>query len=165
MPKSPAPKPFAVINGWTILLHDGFRADYERLRAEVEQLQKGDPKGYQTHGKAKLFKRITDIILKEIPADPNAAIYQLGNTMGAKHRHWRRAKFLQRFRLFFRFDSATKMIIYTWVNDENTLRKAGSKTDAYAVFQARLAKGDPPTDWDDLLEDALASAQSAAKSG
>lgn len=163
MPKPPDPKPFAVINGWTLLLHDGFRGDYERMRAEVEQIRKDDPKGYVSHGKAKLFKRITDIIETEIPADPNAAVYQLGNTMGAKHRHWRRAKFLQRFRLFFRFDSATKVIIYAWVNDENTLRKAGAKTDAYAVFQSRLAKGDPPTDWGELLEDALASASEGPK--
>jgi toxin YhaV len=40
--------------------------------------------------------------------------------------HWRRAKFLSRFRLFFRYNSKAKVIIYAWVNEENTLRKAGS---------------------------------------
>jgi toxin YhaV len=67
--------------------------------------------------------------------------------MGRQHNHWRRAKFLGRFRLFFRFDTASKIIIYAWVNDENTLRKAGSKTDPYATFEKRLSRGDPPSDW------------------
>ncbi|WP_295192499.1 type II toxin-antitoxin system YhaV family toxin [uncultured Brevundimonas sp.] len=151
MAKPPDPTPFAVVNGWKLFLHEGFRADYERLRDEVAQLKTGDPTSYAGHPKAKLFKRITDIISVEVPADPNAAAYQLGNTMGSAHRHWRRAKFLQRFRLFFRFDSKTKTIIYVWVNDDNTLRKAGSKTDVYSVFKGRLGKGDPPTDWKDLL--------------
>ncbi|WP_292059436.1 type II toxin-antitoxin system YhaV family toxin [Brevundimonas sp. UBA5936] len=152
MSEPPDQKPFAEVNGWRLFLHDSFRGDYERLRDEVAQLKAADPEGYVSHAKAKLFKRITDIISIEVPADPNAAAYQLGNTMGSTHRHWRRAKFLQRFRLFYRFDSRTKMIIYVWVNDENTLRKAGSKTDPYAVFKGRLGKGDPPTDWDDLMK-------------
>lgn len=159
MTKPPDPKPFAEVNGWTLILHDSFRTDYERMRDEVEQMKAADPKGYTSHGKAKLFKRITEIISTEIPADPNAAIYHLGNTMGSQHRHWRRAKFLGRFRLFFRFDSKTKIIIYVWVNDENTLRKAGSKTDPYAVFKGRLTKGDPPTTWDELMAGTKASAR------
>ncbi|MGL5139225.1 MAG: type II toxin-antitoxin system YhaV family toxin, partial [Beijerinckiaceae bacterium] len=90
----------------------------------------------------------------EIPRDPNALTYQLGNTLGPSHRHWRRAKFLQRFRLFFRFDSTARIIIYAWVNDENTLRKAGARNDPYAVFLRRLEAGDPPDDWVELLGDA-----------
>ena len=31
-----------------------------------------------------------------------------------------------RFRLFFRFDSASRIAVYAWVNDENTMRKAGA---------------------------------------
>ena len=38
-------------------------------------------------------------------------------------------------KLFFQFNSnAPKTIIYVWMNDETTQRKAGSKTDVYAVF-------------------------------
>jgi len=65
-----------------------------------------------------------------------------------------RAKFLQRFRLFFRFDSASRIIIYAWVNDENTLRKAGSRSDPYTAFSRQLDDGDPPDDWDELLTEA-----------
>jgi len=37
------------------------------------------------------------------------------------------------------------------VNDENTLRKAGPKTDPYTVFARQLARSDPPSDWQALL--------------
>jgi hypothetical protein len=67
------------------------------------------------------------------------------------HRHWRRAKIGRRFRLFFRFDSKTKIIIFAWVNDEHTLRSSGAKTDPYVVFQKMLKSGHPPDDWDALL--------------
>jgi toxin YhaV len=42
------------------------------------------------------------------------------------------------------------------VNDENSLRTYGAKTDAYAVFAAMLATGNPPDDWHALLAAARA---------
>src|SRR5262249_54437889 len=95
-----------------------------------------------------------DLILEEIPRDPNAAEFQLGNTMGTAHRHWRRAKFLGRFRLFYRFSSAEKAIIYAWVNDETTLRKSGSQTDPYVMSKKRLQEGNPPDNSDELFHGA-----------
>jgi toxin YhaV len=44
------------------------------------------------------------------------------------------------------------VIVYAWVNDENTLRKAGSRTDPYAVFVGRLRAGNPPDNWEDLIQ-------------
>jgi toxin YhaV len=120
----------------------------------VQKLKKEKPKSYADHPKAKLLKRILEVILDEVPLDPNAAVYQLGNTLGAAHRHWRRAKFLGRFRLFYRFSTVHKAIIYAWVNDESTLRKAGSQTDPYVIFNKRLRDGDPPDGWDDLFRKA-----------
>jgi toxin YhaV len=72
--------------------------------------------------------------------------------MGAAFRHWRRAKIGRRFRLFFRFDTRSRIIIFAWVNDENTLRSSGSKNDTYVVFQKMLKSGNPPNDWDALRE-------------
>ena len=40
--------------------------------------------------------------------DPNSVEYRLGNTLGPSHRYWRRAKFLGRFRLFYRFSTVHK---------------------------------------------------------
>jgi toxin YhaV len=47
--------------------------------------------------------------------------------LGLPFRHWRRAKIGRRFGLFFRFDSRSRIIIYAWVNDAQTLRFAGSE--------------------------------------
>ena len=120
----------------------------------VEALERHHPETYRSHPKTKLLKKIHDLILVEIPRDPNAAEFQLGNTLGRAHRHWRRAKFLGRFRLFLRFSTAHKAIVYAWVNDETTLRKAGSKTDPYVLFTKRLQEGDPPDNWEDLFREA-----------
>ncbi|MFM8556203.1 MAG: type II toxin-antitoxin system YhaV family toxin, partial [Betaproteobacteria bacterium] len=90
-------------------------------------------------------------IFDAVPSDPNREEYRQGNTMGAAFRHWRRAKIGRRFRLFFRFDSKTQIIIFAWVNDENTLRSSGSKSDPYAVFQRMLERGHPPDDWAALV--------------
>ena len=53
--------------------------------------------------------------------------------------------------MFFRFSTSAKVIVFAWVNDENTLRTYGSKSDAYAVFRKMLDKGNPPDDWAALL--------------
>jgi toxin YhaV len=45
------------------------------------------------------------------------------------------------------------------VTDENKLRKAGARSDPYAVFSRRLSDGDPPDRWADLLEDARKAAE------
>ncbi len=145
--KTDRTKTFAVCNGWTLLRHPAFREPFDGLVADVAALEAADPKGWTTHPKAKLLKRIRDLIIDEIPANPDDPAFRLGHTLGKQHGHWRRAKFLGRFRLFFRFDTASKVIIYAWVNDETTLRKAGAKTDPYATFEKRLGRGDPPGDW------------------
>ncbi len=140
--------------GWKLYLHPAFRVPFDRLTDEVERLRTADPTGYQRHPKTKLLQRILDLVLDEIPSDPTAANFRLGKTLGADHRHWRRAKFLGRFRLFFRYSSAHKVIIYAWLNDETTLRKAGGRSDPYAVFRRRLRRGEPPDDWADLMREA-----------
>jgi len=140
-----------ICNGWTLLFHPAFQARFDLLIDEVKELRAAEPTSWQDHPKAKLLERIRRIVFEEIPMNPDAPEYRQGNTLGETNRRWRRAKFLQRFRLFFRFDSESKVIIVAWVNDESTLRKAGAKTDPYAVFARQLARGDPPADWFELL--------------
>jgi toxin YhaV len=147
-------KAFAERHGWKLYRAGTFDKALGDLEAEVARLAEHKPETLAAHPKAKLLARIYQLVFDEIPRDPNANAFALGNTLGPAHRHWRRAKFLQRFRLFFRFDSASRIIIYAWVNDENTLRKAGSRSDPYAVFKKRLDDGDPPDSWDSLLRDA-----------
>jgi toxin YhaV len=124
---------------------------WHALRTEVQRLRQQDPQGYVHSPAAKMLKTVAALMFKEIPADPNAKRYRLGHSLGSQFTAWRRAKFYRRFRLFFRFHSQRRAIVYVWLNDEQTLRKAGARTDAYTVFAKMLASGNPPGDFDHLL--------------
>jgi toxin YhaV len=156
---SPPARAFAERHGWKLFRTRAFLEAFIPLQAEVERLASRSSEGFVGHPKAKLLARIVALISDEIPRDPNSPLYSLGDTLGPAHRHLRRAKFLQRFRLFFRFDSASRIIIYAWANDENQLRKAGSRNDPYAVFARRLDAGNPPDDWEELLREARLAEQ------
>jgi toxin YhaV len=46
------------------------------------------------------------------------------------------------------------VIVYAWVNDEDTKRAYESCDDAYRVFRKILESGHPPDDWNQLLAEA-----------
>ncbi|WP_029621137.1 type II toxin-antitoxin system YhaV family toxin [Pseudorhizobium marinum] len=143
------------INGWTVLSHPLFLDQWEKLIEAVEALQTKKPENYQKSAEAKLLATLVHLVTIAVPSDPTAAIYRQGSTLGDVRRHWFRAKFGNgRFRLFFRYNSASKVIIFAWVNDEHSLRSYGSKTDAYNVFKGMLDNGAPPDDWDALHKQA-----------
>src|SRR5690606_12189043 len=101
----------------------------------------------------KLLGRLIDLAFNRIPQDPGNPAYRQGKTLGNARKAWFRAKTGNgRYRLFFRFQSKSKVIVYVWVNDEHTRRTYGGNTDAYAVFAGMLDDGNPPADWDALLE-------------
>jgi toxin YhaV len=141
------------INGWTIYAHPLFLDQIETLVTEVERAKSKDPTGYKNKRSSKLLAAILKVALEDIPADPTRPVYRQGDTLGDDYKHWFRAKFLQQFRLFFRYQEtkAAKVIVLAWVNDEDTLRAYGKANDAYAVFRKMLKKGNPPDDWDGLL--------------
>lgn len=140
-----------VVNGWRLFVYPLFEQQLRRLADKVEALAAKDPIGYREHPTAKLLATVHRYIREVIPRDPNAAEFRQGNTLGPDNRHWFRAKFHERFRLFYRFSSKEKVILYAWVNDERTLRKSGSKTDPYEMFRAMLEAGDPPSSMEQLL--------------
>jgi toxin YhaV len=150
-PRRPSPEPPLVVHGWTLYVYPPFAERWAALRAEVEAQRKRDPDGYRTSAAAKFLLLLRRLVLDEIPSDPAAERFRQGRTLGHAHRHWRRAKFLQRFRLFFRYHSEARIIVYVWLNDEHSLRKAGARTDPYRVFRDMLERGRPPTDWDSLV--------------
>ncbi|TMJ20559.1 MAG: type II toxin-antitoxin system YhaV family toxin [Alphaproteobacteria bacterium] len=143
----------AVANGWTLYEHPLFADQRDRLLHTVEKRRAKDPQGWQGSAEAKLLAAIARLTLEIIPADPAAAQFRQGGTLGKARKHWFRAKFGNgRYRLFFQFNSAARVIIYAWVNDAETLRAYGGRRDAYAVFKAMLDKGDPPESWAELLK-------------
>lgn len=155
MKKSKGPSPSDAglsIKGWQIYAHPLLLDQLERLAAAVEKERAKNPRKYQDGANAKLLQALGKLLFDTIPEDPTRPEYRLGNTLGPGGRHWFRAKFGgQRFRLFFRYDSRAKVIVYAWVNDSTTLRTYGAKTDAYAAFASMLRAGHPPDDWADLL--------------
>ena len=48
------------------------------------------------------------------------------------------------------------MIVYAWVNDQDSQRAYASGNDAYRVFRKMLASGHPPDDWNLFLAEARA---------
>ena len=140
-----------VVNGWRLYVHPLFEQQFRQLVEQVEALAAKDPTGYKELPAAKLLATINRHIRETIPRNPGALEFRQGNTLGSDNRHWFRAKFHERYRLFYRFSSKEKVIIYAWVNDERTLRKSGSRTDPYRVFRAMLEAGDPPNTMEQLL--------------
>lgn len=148
-----------IVNGWRLFAAPCFLDAVETTRTAVLQLQQKHPEKWVQKKAAKRLAMIVRLVLKDIPEDPTREIYRQGTTLGGSHRHWRRAKFYQQYRLFFRYHSARKIIVYGWVNDDTTLRAYESKTDAYRVFKKMLADGHPPNDWDELLAAARQESQ------
>ena len=142
-----------VSKGWTLLFHDALVGQLQRLCAAVEKANKKNPESSASNANVLLFSALSKLILETIPDNPNRDEYRQGKTLGSEFKHWRRAKIGRRFRLFFRFDTQSQIIIFAWVNDENTLRNPGGKSDPYAVFKRMLDRGCPPDSWDDLLSE------------
>lgn len=144
-----------VINGWNIFAHPLFLDQYEELFLEVEKLKQKNSLKYKERNPTKRLAAITKLIFEIIPQDPTLYEYRQGGTLGDEHKHWFRAKFFQQYRLFFRFHIESKIIVYAWVNDDDTKRAYGSKSDAYSIFKKMLSKGRPPTDWKALMQESI----------
>lgn len=149
----PAP---LVIHGWTVFAHPLFLAQLEALAQQVEVFKQKDPLGYMKKNATKRLAAITRLAFDVIPQDPTRPEYRQGNTLGDEHKHWLRAKFFQQYRLFFRYHAPSKMIVFAWVNDEDSRRAYESSDDAYRVFRKMLESGHPPDDWNRLLGEARA---------
>ncbi len=146
-----------IANAWRLYYFRLFKAALDELEATVTELARKAPATYKTHPKTKLLASVYRAVTALVPANPDSADFRLGKTLGADNSNWRRVKagMPDRHRLFFRFASnPTKVIVYVWFNDEDTLRKAGSKTDVYEVFKRMLARGVVPAGIHALLAEA-----------
>lgn len=139
------------INGWKIYAHSLFLNQFEELIATVENLRQKNSDTYHSKNATKRLAAIAKLAFEVIPLDPTRPEYRQGKTLGKDYKHWFRAKFFQQYRLFFRYHQSSKIIVYAWVNDRQSKRAYGSKTDAYKIFGKMLDDGNPPDDWDSLL--------------
>ncbi len=143
-----------VINGWNIFAHPLFLNQFEELLAQVEILRQKFPNDYKRKNATKRLAAIVKLAFNTIPQDPTRNDYRQGTTLGDNYKHWFRAKFFQQYRLFFRYHQESKIIVFVWVNDENSKRDYESSTDAYGVFQKMLESCHPPDDLNALLKEA-----------
>lgn len=143
-----------VINGWNIFAHPLFLNQFEELLTQVGSLRQKYPKEYKKKNPTKRLAAIVKLAFNVIPQDPTRRDYCQGTTLGAEYKHWFRAKFFQQYRLFFRYHQESKIIVFAWVNDENSKRAYDSNTDAYRVFKKMLEIGNPPDDWNELFKEA-----------
>jgi len=136
---------------WFLLGHYEFLSQLEKYReANREVKQKIGADSIHTK-QAQRLKALTLAVWTKIPSNPSNPEFRLGNALGKEHTHWFRDKFLQQYRVFFRYSTKSEIIAYGWVNDEESLRAYGSKTDAYLVFKKMLESGRVPNDWDELI--------------
>ena len=145
-----------VIHGWTVFVHPLFLAQIESLILQVESLKQKDPAGYVKKNASKRLAAITKLAFDVIPQDPTRPEYRQGGTLGDAHKHWFRAKFFQQYRLFFRYHAAAKVLVFAWLNDDDSKRAYESSDDACRVFRKMLEGGHPPDDWEMLLAEARA---------
>jgi toxin YhaV len=148
--------PPLVLKGWSIFAHPQFLDTFESLIARVERLRLQDAKGYTGKNSTKRLAAIVKLAFEIIPQDPTRPQYRQGAALGDEYKHWFRAKFFQQYRLFFRYHLESRIIVYAWVNDEDTKRAYESDSDAYRFFRRMLKNGNPPDDWEQLLKQAKA---------
>ena len=140
-------------HGWRLFVHPLFQAQLEKLAGRVGKLASADPDGYVSHPAAKMLATINHYVRDAIPRDPNSPEFRQGNTLGAGQSSLVSGQSLHgRYRLFYRFSTGQKIIVYVWVNDEGSLRKSGSGAEPYALFNAMLESGDPPNSFAELLQ-------------
>jgi toxin YhaV len=118
---------------WSLLFHRCVLEQLERLKAASDKAIASNPQTALEYANVKLYAALGKLMLETIPSDPARDDCRQGNTIGPEFRHWRRAKIGRRFRLFFRYDARTRVIVYAWGNDDKTLRTAGSRNDPYVA--------------------------------
>jgi toxin YhaV len=147
-------------NGWQLFYFNLFKAALDELEQAVAKLARQNPTRYKSHPKTRLLASVYKAITQTVPANPDHTDFRLGKTLGAEYSNWRRVKkgLPDRYRLFFRFASSPiKLIVYVWFNDEDSLRKAGSRTDVYEAFKRMLMRGEVPLSINDLLDESRAA--------
>ena len=151
-PSAPGPSHATplVVNGWRFLMWPHFDVRWTNLlRAVLGFPEGGRPRtgGAGAGPEAIVLKAIIRVIRDQIARDPNDRTFHLRGELSA----WRRVHFLGRLRLFYRFSSAHRIVVLTWLNDEHTLRKEGASSDPYVVFSGMLRRGEVPASWEDLV--------------
>jgi toxin YhaV len=143
-----------VCNGWEIYYYlPLFGKQFNDLAIDVELLsEKVDlgtlaAKDFETHPKVKLLATLIKLTTEVIPSDPLARRFALR----AELKNYSRVKNLglsARYRLFFKVFADSNRIVIIWLGYP---RKEFAKDDCYEIFSKRVASGDIPNSFDELI--------------
>lgn len=101
-------------HGWILLFHDGIVDQLRTLQVAAARAHEKDPEGCAGNANVRLLRALSHGILERVPSDPARDEFRQDNTLGSAHKHWRRVKIGRRFRLFFRYDSRSRTIVFAW---------------------------------------------------
>ena len=120
--------------------HSIYAARKRELVSAVRSLKGSLPeKDFLCHPTVKLARWIVEADQFIIPLDPNHKDYSLKGVL-KNYRRYKRG--IQRYRLFFCFaQKPIAVIIYLYLNNEDTQRKDGDKKDPYYIFKKNVKKG------------------------
>jgi len=136
---------------WTTGIHPAFELQFNNYKLLAAKAKSKVGEDWVNTRAGKKFLALNKQVREGIPANPSNPEYRLGDSLGVSYTHWFRAKFLQQYRIFFRYSTRSEVIVYAWVNNDDTLRSYGSKTDAYVVFRKMLEAGKVPNNWEELM--------------
>ena len=132
-------------HGWTLLFYTEFSRQLAKLEDAAERARRKDPRGFASNSTVKLLRAVDRAISEVIPQDPSRAEYRQGNTLGRGYRHWRRARIGRRFRLFFRYDTKAKVIVYAWIMTNARYGPQGARPTRTRCSPECSRKGTQPT--------------------
>lgn len=108
-------------NGWSLFAHPLFLDQMQDLRDRVERLREKYPKTYQKKNATKRLTALSKLVFDIIPQDPTCHKYRQDNILDSGRKYWLQAGFFKHHKLFFRYHSESRIILYAWV--KNTASK------------------------------------------
>ena len=127
-----------IANKYILKAHNLYYTRIKEIIERVVVLKAKLPKDeFVKHDLVKFAKRLREADTNTIPSDPAHPDYRLSGELKKFKRY---KKGLQRYRSFFCYSDTPPIIVYLYLNDDKTLRKDGSKTDAYEVFKKLVSQ-------------------------
>ena len=118
--------------------HQLYYRRIQQLKVRVKELKEQiPPEEFRQHETVKLALRIQEAE-KEIVDDPNRSDYLLHREL-RKFRRYKRGP--GRYRILFCFSNHPPIIVFLYLNTEESLRKEGGRRDPYEEFKSLLHRG------------------------